>query len=449
LSDSYLNAKLTLPRGEVNMRKIFPTLTCLFLLFLVPVYAQTSNGTYTTYTGDRLAVTENYRIIANPDGSWRTEAEIVPPSRRGATQKIVTVASKTHPVSFTVEVGGAKVTEAKFSKDVVVLKRAGLPEREVQTKATMVLENLVWHQFLFLLGQYDHTKAGRQDFTAFLPAQGIEYPVSLEYISTSSYRLKDRTIATRRYRVVAAEHLTLELWADEAGVPLLFQVAAQQLKVIRQGAESLAESVFALPAAYQSPTYAVPAAFREQELIIGQGGEWPLPATLTMPAAGKGPFPAVVLVHGSGPNDRDETLGPNKPFRDLAWGLATQGIAVLRYEKRTREHAAKIAALPAFTVKKRRLMMRSPPSACSDKRRASTRKRFSCSATVSAACSCRASAQLIRKWRASSSWPERRARSKMNWCASMNTSSRSTAISTKRARTNRRGQTTGGADQRT
>jgi dienelactone hydrolase len=47
------------------------------------------------------------------------------------------------------------------------------------------------------------------------------------------------------------------------------------------------------------------------------------------------------LVHGSGPNDRDETVGANKPFRDLAWGLAARGIAVLRYEKRTREYAAK------------------------------------------------------------------------------------------------------------
>ena len=43
----------------------------------------------------------------------------------------------------------------------------------------------------------------------------------------------------------------------------------------------------------------------------------------------------MILVHGSGPNDRDETLGPNTPFRDLAHGLATRGIAVLRYDKRT------------------------------------------------------------------------------------------------------------------
>ena len=75
-----------------------------------------------------------------------------------------------------------------------------------------------------------------------------------------------------------------------------------------------------------------------------------LPGTLSMPT-GAGPFPAVVLVAGSGPNDRDETLGPNKPFKDLAGGLASRGIAVLRYDKRTKVYGAKLAAVKDFTVK--------------------------------------------------------------------------------------------------
>jgi hypothetical protein len=50
---------------------------------------------------------------------------------------------------------------------------------------------------------------------------------------------------------------------------------------------------------------------------------------------GEGPFAAVILVHGSGPHDRDEAVGANRPFRDLAGGLASRGIAVLRYDKRT------------------------------------------------------------------------------------------------------------------
>jgi dienelactone hydrolase len=57
---------------------------------------------------------------------------------------------------------------------------------------------------------------------------------------------------------------------------------------------------------------------------------------------GKGPFPAVVLVSGSGPNDMDSTVGPNKPFRDLAEGLAAHGIASIRYTKRTRQYGPKL-----------------------------------------------------------------------------------------------------------
>jgi Dienelactone hydrolase and related enzymes len=64
---------------------------------------------------------------------------------------------------------------------------------------------------------------------------------------------------------------------------------------------------------------------------------------------GEGPFPAVVLVHGSGPHDRDETIGPNKVFKDVAWGLATRGVAVLRYEKRTKE-CGNMIDIKNFTV---------------------------------------------------------------------------------------------------
>ena len=99
---------------------------------------------------------------------------------------------------------------------------------------------------------------------------------------------------------------------------------------------------------YTLPSYASPSSYAETAITIGSG-EWALPATLTIPA-GTRSVPAVVLVHGSGPNDRDETVGANKPFKDVATGLASRGIAVLRYDKRTRVHRAKVAALTDFTV---------------------------------------------------------------------------------------------------
>lgn len=81
------------------------------------------------------------------------------------------------------------------------------------------------------------------------------------------------------------------------------------------------------------PPYAKLGAFEERRIAVGSSPA--LPGTLTLPS-GANHFPIVVLVHGSGPNDEDETIGAQKPFKDLAWGLASRGVAVLRYDKRTR-----------------------------------------------------------------------------------------------------------------
>ncbi len=71
----------------------------------------------------------------------------------------------------------------------------------------------------------------------------------------------------------------------------------------------------------------------ERSFEFGQEG-LELPAILTLPET-DGKYPVVILVHGSGPNNADESIGNQAPFRDIAWGLAQQGIAVMRYDKRT------------------------------------------------------------------------------------------------------------------
>ncbi len=91
----------------------------------------------------------------------------------------------------------------------------------------------------------------------------------------------------------------------------------------------------------KTPPYAKPDAQVESEAVV-VSGDYRLPGTLTLPK-GDGPFPAVVLLAGSGPQDRDETIGPNKALRDLAWGLAARGIASLRYDKRTLAYGPRLA----------------------------------------------------------------------------------------------------------
>jgi dienelactone hydrolase len=135
-------------------------------------------------------------------------------------------------------------------------------------------------------------------------------------------------------------------------VPCQFERAPLDVQVVVNASgliAGLAVSPAVTPAPpYSPPDYAKPASYTEQDVTVGTA-PWALPGTLTMPV-GTGPFAAVVLVHGSGPNDRDESVGANKPFRDLALGLATRGIAMLRYDKRTRTYGRQMAALTTTTV---------------------------------------------------------------------------------------------------
>ncbi|MGW0664387.1 alpha/beta hydrolase family protein [Streptodolium elevatio] len=84
------------------------------------------------------------------------------------------------------------------------------------------------------------------------------------------------------------------------------------------------------------PPYAEPGRFSEHEVTVGTGPV-AVPGTVSVPR-GQIPGPGVVLLGGGGPFDRDETCGPNKPLKDLAWGLASRGTTVLRFDKATYAH---------------------------------------------------------------------------------------------------------------
>lgn len=90
-------------------------------------------------------------------------------------------------------------------------------------------------------------------------------------------------------------------------------------------------------------------AFDSIDLALPAPGLGELPGILALPA-GDGPFPAVVLLQGSGASDKDETIGNLAPFRDLAEGLAARGIAVYRFDKRSFVYGAEMAAKKDATL---------------------------------------------------------------------------------------------------
>jgi uncharacterized protein len=132
---------------------------------------------------------------------------------------------------------------------------------------------------------------------------------------------------------------------DEISVQLNFEHASaiSTLAVASQTGE-IASLFFKLPqsnAPVIAPSYAEQTKFHTEDVTVGA---YKLPGTITIPN-GKGPFPAAILIQGSGPQDRNETIGPNHPFADIAEGLSSRGIVVLRYDKRTMMHSAMIATV--------------------------------------------------------------------------------------------------------
>lgn len=79
-----------------------------------------------------------------------------------------------------------------------------------------------------------------------------------------------------------------------------------------------------------------------ENIVIGQGTEYPLRGLLTLPSDVHEPVPGVVFVHGSGSSNMDEKVGKLTPFKDLAEGLGKHGIASVRYDKRSFTHGFKM-----------------------------------------------------------------------------------------------------------
>lgn len=99
------------------------------------------------------------------------------------------------------------------------------------------------------------------------------------------------------------------------------------------------------------PTKAPPARVKEENVTVGVS-PWRLPGTLLIPESDE-PVPAVVLVQGSGATNRDEAIYSVRPFLDIANALSAQGIAVLRFDKRTYVYREKVfmsANYRMFTV---------------------------------------------------------------------------------------------------
>jgi fermentation-respiration switch protein FrsA (DUF1100 family) len=188
----------------------------------------------------------------------------------------------------------------------------------LQTSAEQFVDRMVKGDFATAAKDFDTT------MTKVSPAPVLKQTWDALLSQCGSFQ-KRQGFRTEKYQQYDIVYITCQ-----------FEKTPLDIKVVFDPSGKIS-GMFFVPISPQ-PNYIKPDAFTEKEITFGKD-PWILPGTLTVPKS-NGPFAAIVLVHGSGPNDRDETIGPNKPLKDLAQGLATKGIAVLRYEKRTLHYQA-------------------------------------------------------------------------------------------------------------
>jgi dienelactone hydrolase len=123
----------------------------------------------------------------------------------------------------------------------------------------------------------------------------------------------------------------------------VFEKTKLDLKLVYNKYKKIVGIFFVPPkskTAYNLPDYYDASKQYENKLTV-KTGTFEMPGVLCMPNNIQDP-PVVILLAGSGPNDKDETIGPNKPLKDIALGLASKGIASFRYDKRTKVYGTKL-----------------------------------------------------------------------------------------------------------
>lgn len=304
------------------------------LLALWPARAQVRerSGTFALGIASAASGSEHYRIEKTAEG-WHVSGK-TRLDRPGATVEMthaLALDSEGKLVEYRLDAavaGRTQVIEARRAEGAVVMHvEAAGQAQEKKIDATghaVVLDNLIVAHYQLLLDLVRPGLGKKQTLHLIVPQALAAVKGTLSAAGEGTGTLDGRTVKLRKFALEIGGTL-IELWTEAASADLMrAAIPVQSVEIVREGFQ---------PAA-PPPAEKEPAAFEEREISFASSG-LEIPGTLCLPLRPAGPVPGIVMVAGSGPNDRDETVGPNKPFRDIARGLAAVGIATLRYDKRT------------------------------------------------------------------------------------------------------------------
>jgi uncharacterized protein len=292
-------------------------------------FAQETTTKFLIRNAQRMSGAEEFTLRKTESGYEINGQTVIHQGDKEQTTKHQTVLAKDWTLvsyhSETPSPAGAVVFDARTDDKSIIVKvtwPGGNKEVGIaRTPRSFILENFVpSHMFAAM-----KANAGPGTFDAIVPSVMNHFEAKVAKVGSAEGTLAGKPVKLIKY-TIAGGGPELDVWTEEASGDLMrMYVPSQDVEYLRDG--------FSLPAEAPAAKAVPPGGVVEREVEFTSAG-LKFPATLTLPDKSATKPPVLVFVHGSGAHDRDETIAQNKPFRDLAWGLAQQGIASLRYDKR-------------------------------------------------------------------------------------------------------------------
>jgi dienelactone hydrolase len=303
-------------------------------------------GTFLFTLGEQPLGGETFEIKCQPDGAYSASGhtELKPPAPASDLNTTLEVDKSGSPVSSTAK--GTVAGGTPFDQSVIVkgstatITTNGKTQELPYTKGMALLGGNIFYMFQFLLARYDVAQGGPQQLSAFPNLSVKVERVAHDQVKDAPGQVK--SAAFDRYSI-AIGITQLIAWVDEKGRLAVIAVPAQNFGAVREEYVGFIDPLKAIVSSNLKSAdvdYSVPpgAPFTAEEVTVQAKG-FTLAGTLLLPKTGKGPFPAVITITGSGQQTRDEALPlagleNYRPFRQVAEALASRGIAVLRVDDR-------------------------------------------------------------------------------------------------------------------
>lgn len=321
-------------RVHVGALAVLMLMLCACWIFSGPAGAYPSgidSGRFNIYAGGALIGTEDFEVSAD-EARCTVELHV----GGGVTRLDVALglAGELGASSYVLDAGPGGSISVTFEESTANLSLPGMSRSFQLGMPRVVMDNNVFCHYQVLIGMYDARRGGVQTFQALVPSALAAASFAVEHVGATE-KTASSPIPVSEYRVIIEKAIGVSVLVDEGGRVMQLEIPGQGVLVVRQEFEELMER-----ASQEAEPPAAPAeaeSFIEKEFKVRTGDNVVLAGTLTLPAKATPPHAAVVLISGSGPQDRDGNTPPayvTNIFRTIAHRLADVGVATLRYDER-------------------------------------------------------------------------------------------------------------------